>query len=111
MNKKDSDDMDTIDEKDNFERFSANRNSIAERRRLYENRSQSVIEEKPASPTPLKRRDSLKSRREKEEENKRAANDNANSKSKLGPSLQAPKRTSTVFGKNNDTMYSFLFLN
>lgn len=34
-------------------RLSANRSSIAERRRIYENRSMSVQEEKPQSPVPL----------------------------------------------------------
>lgn len=34
-------------------RMSLNRNSIAERKRLYENRSKSVQEEKPQSPLPL----------------------------------------------------------
>ncbi|XP_055540923.1 coronin-7 isoform X3 [Wyeomyia smithii] len=52
------------DKANQFERFSGQRTSIAERRRLYENRSQSVQEEKPASPVPLRRRDSLKSRGE-----------------------------------------------
>lgn len=33
--------------------MSLNRNSIAERKRLYENRSKSVQEEKPQSPLPL----------------------------------------------------------
>lgn len=39
-----------------------NRSSIAERRRLYENRSMSVQEPVNPSPTPLRRRDSLKVR-------------------------------------------------
>ncbi|XP_039959766.1 coronin-7 isoform X4 [Bactrocera tryoni] len=36
-------------------RFSAARNSIAERRRLYESRSKSTVEEKSQSPVPLRR--------------------------------------------------------
>ncbi|XP_054728049.1 coronin-7 isoform X1 [Anastrepha obliqua] len=36
-------------------RFSAARSSIAERRRLYENRSKSTVEEKSQSPVPLRR--------------------------------------------------------
>lgn len=98
LNKKESEDSDTVDEKDNFERFSSSRNSIAERRRLYENRSQSVQEEKAASPQPLRRRDSLKSRREKEDDNKKVtAPENTNKQNSV--TVQAPKRTSTVFGR------------
>ncbi|XP_055597739.1 coronin-7 isoform X3 [Uranotaenia lowii] len=54
----------TDDKTNQFERLSGQRTSIAERRRLYENRSQSVQEEKPASPVPLRRRESLKVRGE-----------------------------------------------
>ncbi|XP_053691044.1 coronin-7 isoform X2 [Sabethes cyaneus] len=57
-------DASSDDKVNQFERLSGQRTSIAERRRLYENRSQSVQEEKPASPVPLRRRDSLKSRGE-----------------------------------------------
>ncbi|XP_065076430.1 coronin-7 isoform X3 [Ochlerotatus camptorhynchus] len=52
------------DKPSQFERLSGQRTSIAERRRMYENRSQSVQEEKPASPVPLRRRESLKVRGE-----------------------------------------------
>ncbi|XP_055618573.1 coronin-7 isoform X3 [Toxorhynchites rutilus septentrionalis] len=52
------------DKVNQFERLSGQRTSIAERRRMYENRSQSVQEEKPASPVPLRRRESLKVRGE-----------------------------------------------
>lgn len=34
-------------------RMSLHRSSIAERRKIYENRSKSVQEEKPQSPVPL----------------------------------------------------------
>uniref|UniRef100_A0A1Q3FJI9 Coronin n=1 Tax=Culex tarsalis TaxID=7177 RepID=A0A1Q3FJI9_CULTA len=103
-----------------FERLSGQRTSIAERRRMYESRSQSVQEEKPASPVPLRRRESLKVRGEQkvpDEEampppasveftrnrsdlckenlpadiNKRNNSNNA--------SNTASKRTSTVFGR------------
>ncbi|KAG8292721.1 Coronin-7 [Homalodisca vitripennis] len=47
------------DEPENLER-GGTRGSIAERRRLYENRSMSVQEPVSPSPTPLRRRDSLK---------------------------------------------------
>lgn len=55
LNNRESDEtFDTIDERDSmFDRSNANRNSIAERRRMYESRSQSVQEEK-SSPTPLR---------------------------------------------------------
>ncbi|XP_058442943.1 coronin-7 isoform X3 [Malaya genurostris] len=52
------------DKVNQFERLTGQRTSIAERRRIYENRSQSVQEEKAASPVALRRRDSLKSRGE-----------------------------------------------
>ncbi|XP_052868996.1 coronin-7 [Anopheles cruzii] len=52
------------EEKSQFERLTAQRSSIAERRRMYEGRSQSMQEEKPGSPTPLRRRESLKVRGE-----------------------------------------------
>ncbi|XP_052749680.1 coronin-7 isoform X1 [Galleria mellonella] len=64
--------------------------SIAERRRAYEARSVSVAVESdtPPSPAPLRRRDSLKSRKSPEREDKRASVPNVTT-----------KRTSTVFGK------------
>ncbi|XP_058813557.1 coronin-7 isoform X3 [Topomyia yanbarensis] len=52
------------DKVNQFERLSGQRTSIAERRRIYENRSQSVQEEKAASPVPLRRRESMKVRGE-----------------------------------------------
>jgi coronin-7 len=87
-----------------FDRSSNERCSIAERRRMYENRSASVqetatqgkiaatvaaAEAVQASPT-LRRRDSLKSRRRPEPEEKRV--------SVVNPST---KRTSTVFGSSS----------
>jgi coronin-7 len=44
--------FDSADDKnDQFDRQNGQRNSIADRRRMYESRSLSVQEEKPASPT------------------------------------------------------------
>lgn len=51
--RKDSDDLEVLER-------GGTRSSIAERRRLYESRSQSVQEPSTPSPTPLRRRDSLK---------------------------------------------------
>ncbi|KAJ8729045.1 hypothetical protein PYW07_006741 [Mythimna separata] len=64
--------------------------SIADRRRAYESRSVSVAVESdtPPSPAPLRRRDSLKSRKSPDREDKRASVPNVTT-----------KRTSTVFGK------------
>ncbi|XP_037026035.1 coronin-7 isoform X3 [Bradysia coprophila] len=98
-------------------RMSLNRNSIAERKRLYENRSKSVQEEKPQSPLPLIRKDSLKSRNDNGKFNEKNRcfsadtnkNDdngdevfkkpNSNRNSKASEVSTATKRTSTVFGK------------
>ncbi|XP_035892936.1 coronin-7 isoform X3 [Anopheles stephensi] len=57
-------DLGTDDAKNQFERMSAQRTSLAERRRMFESRSQSVQDEKASSPTPLRRLDSLKARGE-----------------------------------------------
>lgn len=64
--------------------------SIADRRRAYEARSISVVVESdtPPSPAPLRRRDSLKSRKSPDREDKKASVPNV-----------ATKRTSTVFGR------------
>ncbi|CAG9782241.1 unnamed protein product [Diatraea saccharalis] len=64
--------------------------SIADRRRNYEMRSVSVAVESdtPPSPAPLRRRDSFKSRKSPDREDKRASVPNVTT-----------KRTSTVFGK------------
>lgn len=84
---------------------------------MYENKSQSVIEDKPVSPMPLKRRDSLKLKGEiKEEEPKRVSvppefirnrsdlskdDITRRSTTKKTTDLNATpsKRTSTVFGR------------
>ncbi|XP_028164814.1 coronin-7 isoform X10 [Ostrinia furnacalis] len=73
-----------------FETTDGNNQSIADRRRAYEMRSVSVAveSETPPSPAPLRRRDSLKSRKSPDREDKRASVPNV-----------ATKRTSTVFGK------------
>lgn len=43
--------IDSVDDKGtSFDRQTNQRNSIAERRRMYEKKSQSVIDEKPVSP-------------------------------------------------------------
>lgn len=83
---------------------------------MYESRSQSVVEEKQPSPTPLRRRESCKSRSE-DDEVKRISNpiELQRKKSDLtketvgdvnkrlqvsnGSSNASSKRTSTVFGK------------
>lgn len=109
--------FDTTDQSSNFERASAQRNSIAERRRMYENRSQSVVEtttntviEKPeGSPVLMRRKDSLKNRKNTEvlkEDNNRKSMPIAKQQSvdpQMGKKIEigtpTPKRTSTVFGK------------
>lgn len=89
---------------DRIEEFDRNsqRSSIADRRRLYENRSQSVLEEKSSSPT-LKRRNSLKNREEKAADTadgkKTVSNGTNNSNTNQIASNGISKRTSTVFGK------------
>lgn len=111
-----------------FERSSMQRSSIAERRKMYE-RSQSVqdtpavVSEKPeGSPILLRRKDSLKNRKN-EEENKAEVNrksvpfakqqsldPQAHRKSELV--TPTPKRTSTVFGKcENFTTACFVITN
>ncbi|KAJ8951735.1 hypothetical protein NQ318_012586 [Aromia moschata] len=111
------DNIDTADQGGNFERASIQRTSIAERRKMYESRSQSVqdqsntvIEKKDGSPVMLRRKDSLKNRRNtedvlKEDNNRKSVpiskqqslEQQAGRKSEiLAPT---PKRTSTVFGR------------
>lgn len=120
----DADNVDTTDDKasGNFERSSVQRNSIAERRKIYE-RSQSVQEpssvtEKPEnkSPVMLRRKDSLKNRNNKSVEDiikeepqetrpkktmPRQQSHDPQANRKIEPVVAAPvpKRTSTVFGK------------
>ncbi|XP_033210325.1 coronin-7 isoform X2 [Belonocnema kinseyi] len=98
------------EESGNFERGNINRNSIAERRRLYESRSVSVTdgnlaEKSMGSPTPLRRRDSFKAKNEiiKEDEVKKPVP--ILRQQSMDPRLEkpeptpTPKRTSTVFGR------------
>ncbi|XP_078040178.1 coronin isoform X2 [Augochlora pura] len=94
-----------------FERGNANRNSIAERRRLYESRSVSVTdgnlaEKAMGSPTMLRRRDSFKTKSEviKEDEVKKVIP--MLRQQSMDPRLEkidnatpTAKRTSTVFGR------------
>nr|XP_029721800.1 coronin-7 isoform X3 [Aedes albopictus] len=102
-----------------FERLSGQRTSIAERRRMYENRSQSVQEEKPASPVPLRRRESLKVRGEQSKTDEevmpppssveftRNRSDlckenlpaDINKRNNANSANTTSKRTSTVFGR------------
>lgn len=98
------DDKKELDDLEVLER-GGTRSSIAERRRLYESRSQSVQEPSTPSPTPLRRRDSLKALKTstvKEEESGSPVKRNSvlhNQKQDVMPSSGAPKRTSTVFGR------------
>ncbi|XP_039310008.1 coronin-7 isoform X3 [Solenopsis invicta] len=95
----------------NFER-GTNRNSIAERRRLYESRSVSVTdgnlaEKAMGSPTMLRRRDSFKAKSEVIKEDETKKNIPMLRQQSMDPKLEkvepvvtpASKRTSTVFGK------------
>lgn len=94
----------------NFER-GTNRNSIAERRRLYESRSVSVTdgnlaEKAMGSPTMLRRRDSFKTKSEVIKEDETKKNIPVLRQQSMDPKLEkvepvtpASKRTSTVFGK------------
>ncbi|XP_011503045.1 PREDICTED: coronin-7 isoform X2 [Ceratosolen solmsi marchali] len=96
----------------NFERGNSNRNSIAERRRLYENRSASVTdgnlaEKATGSPTSIRRRDSFKTKSDiiKEDDVKKVIP--ILRQQSMDPRLEkpepittpTPKRTSTVFGR------------
>lgn len=99
----------------NFERGNSNRNSIAERRRLYENRSVSVTDgnsvekttnNSSSSPTSVRRRDSFKAKNE-EETPKKSVSPAVLRQQSMDPKLEkpepittpTPKRTSTVFGR------------
>lgn len=99
----------------NFER-GGNRNSIAERRRLYESRSVSVTdgnlaEKAMGSPTMLRRRDSFKAKSEMIKEDEKETKKNMVRQQSMDPKLEkvepvailASKRTSTVFGKNRNS--------
>lgn len=99
------------DGKADFDRNSAQRSSIAERRRLYESRSMSIQDSgankaKTPSPTPLRRKDSLKKVNVEEEPRKpaptvqRQMSHEPTKSAKLEPAVTpTPKRTSTVFGR------------
>ena len=93
-----------------FERGGSNRNSIAERRRLYENRSATdgnLAEKASGSPTTIRRRDSFKSKSDlsKDEEPqplKKSQPPSLLRQQSMDPRLEScgtptPKRTSTVF--------------
>ncbi|XP_055684554.1 coronin-7 isoform X2 [Lutzomyia longipalpis] len=69
--------------------------SIAERRKLYEHRSLSIQDEKAASPTPLRRRNSLKQWNGKEDDHQQTTAVDVDSAS----NAKTGKRTSTVFGR------------
>lgn len=109
---KNKDESPENEELGNFERGNTNRNSIAERRRLYESRSVSVTdgnlaEKAMGSPTMLRRRDSFKTKSEviKEDEVKKVIS--MLRQQSMDPRLEkvdnsvtpTPKRTSTVFGR------------
>ncbi|XP_063979618.1 coronin-7 isoform X3 [Diachasmimorpha longicaudata] len=98
-----------------LERGGLNRNSIAERRRLYESRSVSVTdgnlaEKAMGSPTALRRRDSFKSKSEVLKDDEKGNHDKKIPmlrQQSMDPRLEkpepittpTPKRTSTVFGR------------
>ncbi|CAD7091004.1 unnamed protein product [Hermetia illucens] len=96
-----------------LKRLTSARSSIAERRRLYENRSKSVQEDKPQSPVPLIRRESMKAQIDgtkqssdfkrislvDQKQNEREQTTKADNNKKTSEALTANKRTSTVFGK------------
>jgi hypothetical protein len=121
---------DSDDKLEDFERASVQRSSIAERRRMYENRSASVQEAGAAekgsptlSPSPLRRQDSYKGSKsgvpdvKEDTESKRspvamqrqqsqeqpAAGKSPPTQDKKPESVTTPtpKRTSTVFGKSD----------
>uniref|UniRef100_A0A1B0D9H7 Coronin n=1 Tax=Phlebotomus papatasi TaxID=29031 RepID=A0A1B0D9H7_PHLPP len=74
--------------------------SIAERRKMYEHRSLSIQEEKAASPTPLRRRNSMKQWNGKEEEHSTPPSAQTTVvDGETAGSGKIGKRTSTVFGR------------
>ncbi|ETN67844.1 coronin [Anopheles darlingi] len=81
----------TVEEKGEFDRQSSQRTSIAERRRMYEGRSQSVQEDKHGSPTLL--------RSDLTKENVTDTNKRSNSAQSIQNNTTVSKRTSTVFGR------------
>jgi coronin-7 len=120
---------DSDDKLEDFERASVQRSSIAQRRRVYENRSASIQEAGAAekrsptlSPSPLRRQDSYKSskscvsdvkedveskrspvgiQRQQSQEQPAAGKSPPTQDKKPEPvTTPTPKRTSTVFGKS-----------
>lgn len=99
------------DVKGDFDRNASQRSSIAERRRLYESRSMSIQDSgankaKTPSPTPLRRKDSLKKNNTEDEVRKpapsvqRQMSHEPTKSAKLDAAVTpTPKRTSTVFGR------------
>ncbi|XP_049538701.1 coronin-7 isoform X5 [Anopheles darlingi] len=81
----------TVEEKGEFDRQSSQRTSIAERRRMYEGRSQSVQEDKHGSPTLL--------RSDLTKENVTDTNKRSNIAQSIQNNTTVSKRTSTVFGR------------
>lgn len=75
--------------------------TIAERRRMYESRSMSVQEPgSPApTPTPLRRRDSLKNSKGGKDTDTQAKRNSVAAPTQLSTAAAVPKRTSTVFGR------------
>lgn len=108
--KENDEDCDGLDAPGNFERASAQRNSIAERRKMYE-RSQStqdntniIVEKVDGSPVLLRRKDSFKGRKNgdiNKDDNRKSAGmiKQQSLDPSAGKKADAPKRTSTVFGR------------
>lgn len=80
-----------VEEVLNLSREDEQRKSIADRRKLYEKRSHSNVEEKKTSPSVVRRQETMKER-----ENGGMAN---GKKNHTNGSSNISKRTSTVFGK------------
>lgn len=109
-----NDDTDNNDHNVIFERASIQRSSIAERRKMYENRSLSVqettstISEKgDASPVMMRRKESIKKKnldQSKDEQNRsnvsitRQVSSDGSKTIETPVAVPVPKRTSTVFG-------------
>ncbi|CAG9762430.1 unnamed protein product [Ceutorhynchus assimilis] len=102
------DNFDAVDQSGMFERNTLQRNSIAERRKMYE-RSQSqqdqptIIEKSISSPVMLRRKDSFKKNSD-EDSNRRSVPVSKQQSLdvqalKKNDTAPTPKRTSTVFGK------------
>lgn len=108
---KPKDDSPENEDLESLEKNHSNRNSIAERRKVYESRSMSstesnVSDKTSGSPTPVRRKDSFKSKKDicKDEENKkvpalRQQSTDTLDKPEVISTPTPTKRTSTVFGK------------